>query len=268
MRKDNSSKDFIKPETITLNDIVKKERNARAFENFLNTRIDSSPHSIQHFENPVNKSASRTTGSLIKLKTVKNADGSITTKELCTIPFIYLQSETVLYPNGTKIITLYYPSSEQIPAKSIEYSHQSTITKTTTYDTKGHIKTIERVVNNTDGSGFEEKIEFKHNRKTKRKFNKYKITTEVESYVKDKLVFTLECDKYGNLLKERTFYSYSQEPILQKEVTYYEQYYTIKEYDPLGEFSFTKTVITSKDNHSKEQNSLVNMLKYKFLPSS
>ncbi len=212
-----------------LSGALRKQQNEQRFNRFLDNRIS----------NPPNKKS---------LQTVNNEDGSITTKELCYVPYTFVQSETVLYPDGSRIYTSFYPSSEGIPAKRIEMSAKSTITKTTTFDRNGKEKTLERVFKNPDGSGVEEKIDYKFERRNVRKFNKNNVSQHIESYVKGRLASRIECDDEGNLLKETRYNAFAAGSILQKEIVYnnIENSYVTKEYNMMGQISSTHKTISKK----------------------
>lgn len=140
-----------------------------------------------------------------------------------------------MYPDGTKKVTTFYPNGEKVPAKCIEYSAQSTISKITTFDKSGNIKTMERVVKNPDGSGIEEKIDYKYSRKVVKHFNSRNIARVIYSYVKEKLAFKLECDDMGNVQKEYVYNAFAPNELLQKEILYNENgSYTTKEYNTNG----------------------------------
>ena len=219
---------------ILLSKEIAKYRNTVAFNRFVQ---EQSQNAKQNFEKIINNNhIIRFREPNSNIETIQETDGTIITNEYALVPFVFIQSETVTKPDGTKIYTTFYPSNEQIPAKRITYSPQSMITKTTHYDNKGNIKAEIRVIKNEDGSGIEEKIEMQNQRKTKRYFNKNNISTRVESYVNDKIVFRLETDENGNTKKEQTYNSFGTEPILIKEVLYHSNIcYTVKEYKTTGE---------------------------------
>lgn len=155
----------------------------------------------------------------------------------------------MLYPDGTKIITNFYPTGEKVPAKRVEYSAQSTITKVITFDKNGNEKTMERVVRNLDGSGIEEKIDFKYSRKVIKHFNKQNIATAIYSYVKDKLAFKMECDEFGNVQKEYIYSAFAPIELLQKEISYNSNgSYTTKEYNVNGSVYSMYTTFDKKMN--------------------
>ena len=224
-----------------------KIRNNSAFNKFINNKIDYSKHVIQPLTEDINLASVKNVHDKLQaehsdLKTCKE-ESVIRTEEICNIPFPFVQTETLLYPDGTKIVTTFYPSAEKIPAKRVEYSAKTTITKTTTYDRNGNEKTLDRNFINVDGMYIEEYVDFKFSRKTIKRFNKNKIATSVESYVKDNLAFALEHDELGNIKRELTYYAFMPNRVLQKEIVYDEKgSYTQKEYNTLGVLTGVKTV--------------------------
>lgn len=173
----------------------------------------------------------------------------IRTEEICYVPYPFVQSETLLYPDGTKVITTFYPNGEKAPAKRVEYSAQSTISKIITYDKYGNEKTMERVVRNPDGSGIEEKNDYKYSRKVVKHFNSKNIARFIYSYIKDKLAFKLECDDFGNVKREYIYSAFAPSELLQKEILYNANgSYTTKEYTPSGEVYSIYTTFDKKMN--------------------
>jgi len=270
-----------KVDTITellLSKEIAKYRNALAFERFVDYQASNSKQNFEEIiedktfianislnskssnvsslenykENTNIKDVSVNNTAFIKfdnpdsnLQTLKLEDGTIVTKEYTLVPFIFVQSETVLKPDGTKIYTVFYPSNECIPAKRIMYSSKSMVTTTTHFDIKGNIKSELRVAKYQDCTTVEENIDAVHHRKTKKYFNKNHIATIVESYVNDNLVFRLESDDEGNTKRELTYNGFSKVPILTKEVVYYSRYgFTVKEYNTKGELysCYTKSL--------------------------
>ena len=249
MRKNEINTKPLEDAVQILNDLISKQRNAIAFDKFIESRIETNKQILHSSTDDNSSFLYKSINKQTNLQTVINDDNSITTQELSTVPFVYLQSETIVYPDGTKVFTNFYPSAEKIPSKRVEYSGKSNVTKTTNYDTKGKVKSVVRVVKNSDGSGYEEKYNHKFRRNTRTKFNKNKIATETVSYVNNKLVFKLECDENGTLLKETTYYSYTNNPVKQREIIYYDTAYTIKEYDLSGELCGVTTKFLQKEKN-------------------
>ena len=206
-----------------LSDEILKIRNNSAFNKFLNNKIDYTKQAIQPLTDDIPLQSLKVLHEHLcnnnqQIKTEAENE-IIKTEEICNIPFPFVQTETLLYPDGSKVVTTFYPSNDKIPAKKVEYLSQSTITKTTTYDRSGKEKTLERQMLNQDNSSIVELIDFKFNRKTIKRFNAKKIAVLVENYVNDKLTFKLECDDYGNLKKEKLFTI--QMVLIQRENTVY-----------------------------------------------
>lgn len=230
-----------------LSDEILKIRNNSAFQKFINTKIDYSKQVIQPLTEDIALQSVQTVHeNLAKQQPVlktSQEEVAIRTEEICNIPFPFVQTETLLYPDGTKIVTTFYPSNDRIPSKRVEFLAKCNITKTTTFDREGKEKTMERIVINEDNSSYEEYIDFKFSRKTIKRFNNKKITVSIENFVKENLSFRLECDDLGNIKKESTFYTYSKTPILAKEIVYNSDgSYTQKEYNALGNLTGIKTV--------------------------
>lgn len=224
---------------VLLSKEIAKYKNAVAFQRFLQHQSENNK---QNFEKIIENNQYELKESQSCLQTKEEDDGSIVSREYATVPFHFMQSETITRKDGTKIHTIFYPSSEEIPAKRIVYSAESMVTKTTLFDTKGNIKSEQRIIKFPDGSGSEEKIDTVYGRKTKKQFNKNNIATIVESYVNDKLVFKLECDDDGNIKKESNYQNIKGIPVLSKEVIHHTNIgYTIKEYTSTGELYSSST---------------------------
>lgn len=179
----------------------------------------------------------------LKYLSEQNSDLSITTKEFCSVPCHYLQSETTRFSDGSKIIVRYFPISEK-PAKKIHISADGLETTTTIFNQNGEMKNIIKTIINPDGSGREENTEVKFSRKNVRKFDKDGVTLQVISYVGDKITFRLDCDEDGNLRHEYNFYTYMDEGDLkpQKEVIHHKDgSYTTKEYNIRGCVNYSET---------------------------
>lgn len=238
-----------------LSDKIRKIRNENAFNTFLNTKIDFAKQTFK----PLLEEKTVEVLSVNEFPLEQNVDTSykteicenevIKTEEICYIPYPFVQSETLLYPDGTKVITTFYPNGEKIPAKRVEYSAQSTISKITTFDKYGKQKTMERVIKNPDGSGIEEKIDFKYSRKVVKHFNNKNIARVIYSYVKDKLAFKMECDDFGNVQKEYVYSAFAPYDLLQKEILYNKNgSYTTKEYATNGMVYSVYTTFDKKMN--------------------
>lgn len=223
--------------TNKLNNEIKKLKNNFAFNKFINERANSSQKTFNNLFGQTTPS-----NSYKNIQTFKDEDGSIVTQEIATVPFVYIQAKTILRPDGTKIYINYFPNNEEQPSKIVEYSAQSMVTKTTTFESNGNAKTEERIIKYPDGTSVKELTEFKHQRKTRKTQNSENITIKIESFINNKLIYELNCDKEGTLKKESYFYSFSQRPILSKEITYHSNIaYTEKEYSYTGELTSVMT---------------------------
>lgn len=238
-----------------LSDKIRKMRNNAAFKTFLNNKIDFAKQAVKplleekHVEVLQINDFSGNQNGCTELKTEVAENNVIRTEEMCYVPYPFVQSETLLYPDGTKIITTFYPNGDKIPAKRVEYSAQSTIKKVTTFDKYGKEKTMERVIRNADGSGIEEKIDYKYSRKVVKHFNNQNIARYIYSYVKDKLAFKMECDDLGNIQKEYIYSAFAPNELLQKEILYNANgSYTTKEYAANGVVYSVYTTFDRKMN--------------------
>ena len=228
--------------TKLLNNEIMKLKSGFAFNKFVNDRVNSS-------QVVLNNVLGLNTGSYKNVKTYQEEDGSIVTQEIATVPFVYIQAKTILRPDNTKICINYYPNNEEIPSKIVEYSAQSTVTKTTFFEPTGNPKTQEKIIRYPDGTCVKELVEFKHNRKTRKTQNLQNITTKIESLINNKLIYELNCDDNGALKKESYYHSFTQEPILSKEIVYHSNIaYTEKEYSYTGELLSVVTKSLSKQS--------------------
>ena len=228
--------------SVYLNKEIMRLKSNFAFNKFVNDRVSSA-------QVVLNNVLGEKTGSYKNLKTYEEDDGTIVTQEIATVPFVYIQAKTILRPDNTKIYINYYPNNEEIPSKIVEYSAQSMVTKTTLFEPNGNPKTQEKIIRYPDGTCVKELVEFKHSRKTRKTQNIQNITTKIESFINDKLIYELTCDNDGTLKKEAYFYSFAQEPILSKEIVYHSNIaYTEKEYSYTGELLSVVTKTFSKQS--------------------
>lgn len=233
--------DFVAVEM--LNRLNFKQRNYRAFNEFVNEGISNSKHIFQKVVDENHVLSHHDEDSNIVTYTDK-MDDSLITQEYATVPFRFLEKETVLKKDGRKTVTTFYATNAKKPAKVVEYSASAMVVKTTKYDINGNVKKEEKVVKSKDGSGFKEEIDTKFHRKTVKKFNKYNIATEISSFVDDCLVFKLECDCYGNLKKESSYYGNFEKSVLRKEIVYHgNSICTEREYFPSGKLCSNVTKV-------------------------
>lgn len=236
------TKNFNNATDLLLSKELQKRQNLIAFNKF----VDQQTENVKNNYNTIIGSSS-IKNAQSNFETRIEEDGTVVTIEYAKIPFVFVQSETIEKPDGSRTHTVYYASQEKLPAKQISFSAQSMITKTTMYDIKGKVKTETKTMTFADNSRVEEKFDAQYNRKTKTFFNKNNISTAVESYVNEQLVFKLECDTNGNLQKEYTFCASKGNSHLSREVTYHKnENYTVKEYTSLGNLYSCKTKLLEK----------------------
>jgi len=122
---------------ILLSKEIAKYKNAVAFQRFLSHQTENAKTNFNEIINETSnkqsvgclKNTNTISANKATFKTNIEDSNDITTKEYATVPYPYLQSETTIKPDGTKIHTIYYPSNDEIPAKRIVYSAQSTVKK-------------------------------------------------------------------------------------------------------------------------------------------